>query len=218
MNNTSLIRSARHVGARGKQEGGATKAKVALRWSGLAMVAAALVLGTALAMQWLWLPGRLPAPLGSLLLLVGSVLLMLALPGMYARQAEAAGRLGLVGHVLLAVGNVLFIGFAAAPLFNPSIKGLDAEESIAAGLLGLTLILGFVLTAVATLRAAVYPRWSGILLLVAGVGFLFGFFVAEDLPPSAGALIGVGWGVSLAIAWAWIGVALLRGADQGVPY
>jgi len=182
------------------------------------MVAAALVLGTALAMQWLWLPGRLPAPLGSLLLLVGSVLLMLALPGMYARQAEAAGRLGLVGHVLLAVGNVLFIGFAAAPLFNPSIKGLDAEESIAAGLLGLTLILGFVLTAVATLRAAVYPRWSGILLLVAGVGFLFGFFVAEDLPPSAGALIGVGWGVSLAIAWAWIGVALLRGADQGVPY
>jgi hypothetical protein len=187
---------------------------IALRWSGGALVAAALVLGAALLMQPLGLPGRLPAPLGSLLLLVGSLLLMLALPGMYAHQAEAAGGLGLVGYVLLAVGNVLLIGFAVAPLFNPSITGLDAEESVAAGLLALALLVGFVLTAVATLRARVYPRWSGILLLAAGVGFLFSFFVAEDLPRIAGALIGVSWGVSLAFAFAWIGVALWRGSGQ----
>jgi len=219
MNDTSLIRSTRQVGAGGEHEGGATMAKVALRWSGVALMASAMVLGTAIALASLRLPGTVPPmPLGSLLLLVGSMLLMLALPGMYAGQAEAAGWLGLVGHVLLAVGNVALIGFATAPLFNPSVTGLDKEETIAAGLLLLVLPLGLVLTAVATLRAAVYPRWSAILLLAAGVGFLFSFFVSEDLPPIAGQLIGVSWGVSLALALAWIGVALLRGADQGVPY
>jgi hypothetical protein len=217
MNSKSLISSARQVGAGGEQEAGATMAKAALRWSGVALVAAALVLGVSLAMQWLWPAERLPAPLGSLLVLMGSMLLMLALPGMYARQAEAAGWLGMVGHVLLAIGNVLLIGFAAAPLFNPAIRGLDEEESVTAGLLALVLILGFLLTAVAMLRAAVYPRWSGILLLAAGVGFLFSFFVSEDLPRTAGQLIGVGWSVSLTLALAWIGVALLRGTEQRAP-
>jgi hypothetical protein len=202
------------MGAKGEQEGGVTMIKIALRWSGVALVSAALVLGAALVMQPLGPPGRLPAPLGSTLVLVGSLLLLLSLPGMYARQAEAAGWLGLVGHVLLAVGNVLFIGFAAAPLFNPSIQGLDAEESVTAGVLALVLLLGFVLTAVATLRASVYPRWAGILLLVAGIGFLFSFFVAEDLPHIAGALIGIMWGGVLALALAWIGVTLWRGAGQ----
>jgi len=188
--------------------------KTALRWSGVALVAGALVLGAAMVLGSLTLPGQFFSPLVSLLLLVGSLLLMLALPGMYARQAEAAGWLGLLGYVLLAVGNVLLIGFAAAPLFNPSITGLGEEESVAAFLLALALILGFVLTAVATLRAAVYPRWSGILLLVAGVVFLFGFFVAEELPPIAEALSVALLGISLAVALAWIGAALWSGSGQ----
>jgi hypothetical protein len=218
MNNTSLIRSARHVGAGGEPEQSVTMVRTALRWSGLALVAAALVLGTAIALASLRLPGAVPPmPLGSLLLLVGSMLLMLALPGMYARQAEAAGALGLLGHTLLAVGNVALIGFGAAPLFNPSVTGLDEEETIVGGLLLLALLLGFVLTAVATLRAAVYPRWSGILLLAAGVEFLLIFFGPEGLPSIAGAIIGVSWAVSLAVALAWIGVALWRGASQRAP-
>jgi hypothetical protein len=192
-------------------------AKVALRWSGAALVPAALALGIAIALASLGLLGQFPTPLGSLALLVGSMLLMLALPGMYAYQAESAGWLGLMGHVLLAVGNVLLIGFAAAPLFNPSIAGLDREESVAAGLLALALLLGFVLTAVAMLSANVYPRWLGILMLVVAVGFLLSFFVAEDLPPIAGTTLVVGWGALLAVALACIGVALLRGAAQRTP-
>src|SRR5262249_28116051 len=152
--------------------------------------------------------GRYPSPLISLLLLVGSILLMLALPGMYAHQSEAAGWLGLVGHVGLSVGNVLLLGFAVAPLFIPWLTGLGAEESVTAFVLALILPLGFILTAVAMLRAAVYPRGAGLLLLAAGVGFLFSFFVAEELPRIAGALIGITWGVSLAFAFTWIGVAL----------
>jgi len=122
---------------------------------------------------------------------------------MYARQSEAAGWLGLVGHVLLEVGIVIVIVYAAAPLFNPEITGLG--ESVAAFLLGIAWLLGLVLTAIATLRAEVYPRWSGILLLAAGVGFLFDFFVAEYLPPIAGQLGNAIFGMVFALAFAWIG-------------
>src|SRR5262245_34147022 len=101
MNNTSLTRPAHQGSVGGEQEQGVTMVKTALRWSGVALVASAILLGTAMAQAALHLPGGVPMPLGSLLLLVGSMLLMLALPGMYACHAETAGGLGLVGHVLL---------------------------------------------------------------------------------------------------------------------
>jgi hypothetical protein len=71
------------------------------------------------------------------------------------------------------------------------------------------------LTAIATLRAAVYPRWSGILLLGASAGFLFSFYVLEYLPPPAG-LVGVMvFGAFLAAALIWIGISLWM--DAGSP-
>jgi hypothetical protein len=45
-------------------------------------------------------------------MLVASILFMLALPAMYAHQAEAASRPGLVGYVLLEIGNVLYLVYA----------------------------------------------------------------------------------------------------------
>jgi uncharacterized membrane protein YgdD (TMEM256/DUF423 family) len=65
--------------------------KTTMRWNGLALVAGALVLGGAIVMISLEPPGRFPTPLGSMLLLVAPVLLILALPSMCARQAEATG-------------------------------------------------------------------------------------------------------------------------------
>src|SRR5260221_10448219 len=180
--------------------------KTIIRWSGLALVAGALLMGAAIAMVSLRLPGQLPTPLVSTILLIASVLIMLALPAMYARQSEAAGWLGLVGHVLLEVGIVIVIVYAAAPLFNPEITGLG--ESVAAFLLGIAWLLGLVLTAIATLLAEAYPRWSGILLLAAGVGFLFDFFVAEYLPPIAGQLGNAIFWMAVAFSIAWIGVSI----------
>jgi len=186
--------------------------KTTIRGSGLALAAGALFMGAAIAMVSLRLPGQLPTALVSTMLLVASLLIMLALPGMYARQSEAAGWLGLVGHVLLEVGIVIVIVYAAAPLFNPAAKGLG--ESVAAFLLGIALLLGLLLTAIATLHAEVYPRWSGILLLAASVGFLFDFFVAEYLPPIAGQLGGAIFGMLFALALAWIGVSIWLGLSQ----
>lgn len=185
--------------------------KVAMRWSGLALLTGVLLFGTAVAIVSL---GRqaLASPVVDTMLLVGSILLMLGWTGMYARQAEAVGWLGLVGHILLQAGNVLIIVAAAQPLFTPSITGLG--ESAAAFFLGIALLLGLVLTAVATLRVGVYPRWSGVLLLAAGAGFLFSFFVAEDLPPIAGPLSGAVFGLLIAGAFGWIGVSLWMGQDR----
>ena len=186
--------------------------KTTIRWSGLALMAGALFMGVAIVMISPRLPGQLPTPLVSMLLLVASILIMLALPGMYARQSEAAGWLGLVGHVGLSVGIVIVIVYAAVPLFNPEIKG--PGESMAAFLLGIALLLGIVLTAIATLGAEVYPRWSGILLLAAGAGFLFDFFVAEYLPPITAQLGSAIFGMLFALALAWIGVSIWIGESQ----
>ena len=186
--------------------------KTTIRGSGLALVVGALLMGAAIAMVALRPSGQLPTPLVSTMLLVASILITLALPGMYARQSKAAGWLGLVGHVLLEVGIVIVIVYAAAPLFNPAVKGLG--ESVAAFLLGIALLLGLVLTAIATLRAEIYPRWSGILMLAASVGFLFDFFVAEYLPPIAGQLGNAIFGMLFALAFAWIGVSIWMALSQ----
>jgi hypothetical protein len=184
---------------------------VAMRWSGLALLTGVLLLGAAVAIVSLRRQG-LASPALDTMLLVGSILLMLGWTGMYARQAEAAGWLGLVGHILLQAGSVLIIVATAQPLFTPSITGLG--ESATAFFLGVALLLGLVLTAVATLRAGVYPRWSGVLLLAAGAGFLFSCFVAEDLPPIAGPLDGAIFGLFIAGAFGWIGVSLWMGQDR----
>ncbi len=183
----------------------------ATRWSGIALVAGVLCLGASIVIVSSRHLG-LSSPAVDTILLVGAILLMLGWPGMYARQAEVAGPLGLVGHALLEVGNVLIIVAAAQPLFTPEIKGLG--ESVAAGLLAIALLFGLLLTAIATLRAGVYPRWTGILLLAAGIGFLFSFFVAEDLPPIAGPMSGALFGLLLASAVGWIGVSLWRDSGQ----
>ena len=129
---------------------------------------------------------------------------------MYARQADAAGWLGLAGHALLQTGILLLVVLASTPLLFPSFKSASGENPVIF-LLGIALTLGLLLTGIATLRAGVFPRWPGILLLVAMAGFFFDFFVAEFLPSLAGQVGSAFFGVMLALALAGIGLSLWRG-------
>ena len=104
---------------------------------------------------------------------------------MYARQADAAGWLGLIGHALLQTGILVLVVLTSPPLLYSSFD-LPFEESLTGFLLAIALSLGLLLTAIATLRAGVFPRWAGILLLAGTGGFFFGFFIAELLPRLAG--------------------------------
>ena len=51
--------------------------KIIIRWSGLALITGALLMGAAMAMVSLRPPGQLPTPLASMLLLIASLLIML---------------------------------------------------------------------------------------------------------------------------------------------
>jgi hypothetical protein len=186
---------------------------IALRWGGLALIAGALLLGAAIVRVSLSPAVTEPFTPGvSLIFLLASVLLLISLPSLYARQAGAAGWLGLAGYVLLQAGITLLILLAATPLLFPAIRSPVPEHPVVFGL-GIALTLGLLLTGIASLQAGVFPRWAGLLLLAAMAGFFFNFFIAEFLPPVAGKAGAALFGVLLAFALGWMGVdALLRGS------
>ncbi len=179
-------------------------ANTAVRWSGLLLIlgAALMAIGCAI------LPFERTGPLFDLILLLSSMLLLLSLPAMYAKQARTAGWLGLVGHALLQTGMLVFVVALSPSLRYSSYNPPGSGENALDFLLALAFSLGLLLTAVATIRAYVFPRWSGVLLLTGASGFIYGFFIAELLPAVAGVLgitlLGIPFG------FAWIGVAMLQ--------
>jgi hypothetical protein len=132
---------------------------------------------------------------------------------MYVVQADATGALGLVAHALLSLGLLLLVLVAATPLLQPSVNGPIGEHPLLF-CLGIALTLGLLLTGIVTFQADVFPRPAAILLLGAMAGFFFVFFVAEFLPPAAGQLGTAFFGVLLALAFAWIGVALWQWSPE----
>lgn len=185
--------------------------EITYRWSGILLVVGAALLGAAIVTIALKPVMDRPLPPGaSLLLLLSSICLLLSLPTMYVRQADAAGWLGLAGYGLLQTGILVLILSAATPILYPSFKQAPGE-SLVFFLLAIALTLGLLLTGIATIRAHVFPRGAGILLLAAMAGFFFVFFVAEFLPPLAGQLGSALFGLLLAFALAWFGITLWVG-------
>lgn len=179
-----------------------------VHWSGFGLILGAVILGIAIVLISLHPSTNQPiSPTLSLLLLLASIFLLLSLPIMYTKQATAVGWLGSVGYILLQTGILLLAVIASPPLLFPTLN-LAPGENIVVFLLGIALTLGLLLTGIVTLRAGVFPRWSGILLLAATIGFFFDFFVAEFLPPVAGQVGSAFFGVMLALSLAWIGLYL----------
>ncbi len=186
---------------------------IAFRLSGILLVVGAALLGAAIVIVSLRPVIDQVFSTGiSLLFLLLSMFLLLSLPAMYAKQAGAAGWLGLAGHALLQTGILLLVVLAATPLLYPSYKTAPGENPVLF-LLGIALTLGLLLTGIATIRAGIFPRGAGILLLAATAGFFFVFFVAEFLPAMTGQLGSAFFGIVLALALAWIGIALSMGSQ-----
>ncbi|HEY6569013.1 MAG TPA: hypothetical protein VIZ22_01915 [Candidatus Limnocylindrales bacterium] len=180
----------------------------AIHWSGLLLVAGAVVLAVAIVVvSSRPVVGQALSPGSAALLLVAAALLLLALPAMYAVQADKVGVVGLAAYVLLATGLLLPVLVAATPLLYPSLNAPTVEHPLVF-VLGIALTLGLLLTGIVTLQADVYPRPAALLLLGATAGFFFVFFVAEFLPPVAGQAGSAAFGVMLALGFAWIGVVL----------
>jgi hypothetical protein len=148
---------------------------------------------------------------------------VLGLAGLYARQVEKAGWLGLIGFLLFSVWMTLvgFFSFIEAAVlphlasefppfvtgFLGMLNGIPSEVNL--GVLPTMwnistpmLILGSLLFAVATFRAGILPRWAAALLALGSVMVPVGALVSTEI---AAKIIMVPMGLGLA----WMGYALL---------
>jgi hypothetical protein len=150
----------------------------------------------------------------SLFTIFGSLLVLLGLPGMYIRQAGRAGILGLLGFlfvwyvtlfqgVMISFTNVTFIPLLAAHLVPPSVVTTPPSTWTPFFIVSLVgQVLGILLLGIATLRARVFPRWIGWLLiatLVLGVVSHVPFFpeALQSLSAIIASVAIAGFGYSL---------------------
>jgi len=146
---------------------------------------------------------------------------ILGMAGLYTRQAEKTGWLGLVGFVLISLWFVLIMGFSfveafilpriatTAPAFVHGWFGMltGSASNVNLGslatlwtLTGPVYMLGGLLFGIATFRAGILPRWAGVLL---ALGTLLAP-VAKLLPNASQPKIAIPVGLALA----WLGFAL----------
>ena len=146
---------------------------------------------------------------------------LLGMAGLYARQVEKSGWLGLVGFLLFSLWMTLVTGFSfveafilphlatEAPAFVAGILGMfsSVPSPVDLGILptlwnisGPMYILGPLLFGIATFRANVLPRWAAALLILGAALVPVGAVVSPELQPKI--MIPVG------LAMAWLGYAL----------
>ncbi|HEY6410215.1 MAG TPA: hypothetical protein VIY29_22395 [Ktedonobacteraceae bacterium] len=171
--------------------------KTLYRLSGLALLLGSLLVVLFTIIQFGVFPGGTPdrspdryaSPLWQpilLMMVLGLLLIVGGLPGMYARQAERAGWPGLIGFALTGFAMLLFGAFSALyafviPLLNTHaqllLTGYDnftlnggRIPPLVVFFLGSVLVLsvGAFLLGLATIRAGVLPRAAGVALVVAG--------------------------------------------------
>ena len=195
-----------------------------IRWAGMS----ALVAGVCYVVVGVFHPLNIPESVTTQRWIIVHVIAMamsffglLGMAGLYARQAEKSGWLGLAGYLLLSLWLALILGFTFVEVFILPIVAATAPEFVA-GWLGMftgtastldlgalplvwTLtgpiyILGGLLFGIAIFRAGILPRWAGVLLAVGTViGPVAILFPLEYQPKVA---------VPVGLALAWLGYAL----------
>lgn len=132
--------------------------------------------------------------------------------GIYARQVEKSGWLGLVGFLMLSVFWAVTLAYifaeafilpalaASAPNFVESflgiLNGVPGQMNIGAlpmiyNLLGLLYMVGGLLFGFGTFRAGILPRWVGALLAIASVLTPFAALLPHELQRLAGMPVGI---------------------------
>ena len=160
---------------------------------------------------------------------------LFGMAGLYARQAEKSGWLGLAGFVLFSVWLALVLGFSfietfilpqlatALPAYVEGFLGMftGIPSQINLGILpalwqlsGPMFIVGPLLFGIATFRAGILPRWAGGLLAASSLLVPVAAFVPAEYEAKV-VMIPVG------LALAWLGYALWserrEQASQPVP-
>jgi hypothetical protein len=142
------------------------------------------------------------------LTLLAGLLLLMGLAGLYFRQSEDGGLLGVVGFLVAFYGTVMAVGvfwadaFVAPSLAKEELRLLSAAppRALAAGftLSYGSVALGWLLFGWSALRTGLYPQQATVLLMIGAV------LTWLPLPLS---------GVPFSIAVAWMGYALFCGKE-----
>ncbi len=140
------------------------------------------------------------------LALLAMYALLLALTGLYLRQADHAGMLGLAGYLVAFLGTLLVAGDWWFESFIAPRIAATAPEVMTGAISGSLLVgaaatfglfaIGWITFGIATFRANVYPRPAAALLIIGGLAGI----LAGSTP----------YQVPLALAVGWIGFALMR--------
>jgi hypothetical protein len=131
------------------------------------------------------------------------VLLLLGLPGLYLGQKARMRDVGLIDVLIVCIGTIMQVGYLfvdgfLAPRIASSAPSPWYAVDVHMGLLGsggqvaivvvvllfeLCFVVGYLMFAMETLRAHVFPRWAGLVLLsgalLFGAQILLPPFVAE---------------------------------------
>lgn len=110
-------------------------------------------------------------------------LIHLGLVGLYTCQAKETGWLGLIGFLLAFVGTafastVQYVASTAIPLIATQAPELFDQATtppqFGPPLIILGFVLGHVLFGLATMRAGVLPKWSGLMVMIGVTLFFLG--------------------------------------------
>jgi hypothetical protein len=194
------------------------------RLSGGTLIAGSLLMLISSVLSAILYPGHIETPqqlvsstwsLVILLNIIGSLLFVIGLPGMYLRQAGRAGVLGLVGFILFFFSILLQgVTFSTAQVVILPFLAQKAPQLMGAGsgprgvfllliISGFMQMIGAILLGIATMRARVFPRLAGVFLLVSGVAFLL------TIGPFLNDLLELVSFIALAAAFVWCGSQLL---------
>jgi hypothetical protein len=141
------------------------------------------------------------------------VLLAMGMVELRSRQQGGLGWLGNTGFFLAVIGTVLF---TVVSLGNALYKGplqTTPPELVQAieGVVVLSMMAGTLLLGIATAKAGVLPRWSGLALVIGTLSALtLGFIGSENvrLQEAGVHLFGVGWAVLGFALWSGKGETL----------
>ena len=196
-----------------------------IRWSGLAAMVAGIIFA---GIQPIHPPDVLASVTTGAWAIITPVktvmglLFLLGMTGLYARQVEEAGWLGLAGYLLLSLMWALQTAFifaeafilpllaTAAPTFvesylgivngHPGAMNVGTLAAIYNLLIGIPYMLGGLLFGIATFRAGILPRWPAGLLAVAAAVTPAAALLPHEIQRYAGIPVG--------LALAWLGYAL----------
>ena len=195
-----------------------------IRWAGLS----AMVAGTIFAaIQPIHPPDVLASVTTSAFIIITSFKTVMCLfglfgiAGLYARQVEKAGWLGLAGYLLLTIFYAVQMCYAfaeptilpllapMAPTFVESVMGMASKAggsmnlgafAVIFNILPVLYLLGLLLFGIATFRAHILPRWAAVLLASSGPIAA----IMSQLPHQIARFAAVPMGIALI----WLGLAL----------